>query len=56
MTLYQLQSSWDDERAHQRTRALRETIRHQVRSDIRWLPLILLAAPLLAAAVAAIAP
>ena len=43
MNLYQLQSSWDDDRARQRTQALRAQIRPQVQADRRWLPLIFLA-------------
>lgn len=56
MNLYQLQSSWDDDRARQRTRALRESLRHQIRADLRWLPLIFAAGTALATLFAALLP
>lgn len=40
-TLYQLQSRWDDERARQRTDALRDQIAPTVAADRRWLPILI---------------
>lgn len=51
-SLYDLQSQWDDERAHLRARALRRSIAPQVRADLRWLPVLL---PLLVGAAALLA-
>lgn len=41
MNLYQLQASWDDERARARIAALRAELRPMIRQDCRWLPVLI---------------